>query len=199
MRPGNQRGGAAERRRSAALGPVAGGLPARRQPRAGPGPGRNGAVTRAGGRRPRPRPRHRQRPAHIPGRGCRASRQPRPGSSDPDATNDVRVALQHCLAGHALERPARQLTLNSHPGRGTHNRSICRAGQQLRRPPQSTKSAFSAALDPDRTTELTITATDWTYRPANKYASAQRRFSAMQGVYPVRAGETRAGQVAEDM
>jgi len=35
-------------------------------------------------------------------------------------------------------------------------------------------SAFSAALDPDRTTELTITATDWTYRPANKYASAQR-------------------------
>ena len=62
-----------------------------------------------------------------PGRGCRASRQPRPGSSDPDATNDVRVALGHCLAGHALEGPARQLTLNSHPGRGTHNRSICRA------------------------------------------------------------------------
>jgi hypothetical protein len=36
------------------------------------------------------------------------------------------------------------------------------------------ESAFSAALDPDRTTELTITVTDWTYRPANKYASAQR-------------------------
>ena len=34
--------------------------------------------------------------------------------------------------------------------------------------------AFSAALDPDRTTELTITATDWTYRPANKYAGTQR-------------------------
>ena len=28
-------------------------------------------------------------PAHIPGRGCRPSRQPRPGSSDPNATNDV--------------------------------------------------------------------------------------------------------------
>jgi hypothetical protein len=47
--------------------------------------------------------------------------------TDPDATNDVRVALEHCLAGNALERPTRQLTLNSHPGRGTHNRSICRA------------------------------------------------------------------------
>ena len=50
-----------------------------------------------------------------------------PGSSDPGATNDVRVALEHCLAGNALERLARQLTLNRHPGRGTHNRSICRA------------------------------------------------------------------------
>jgi hypothetical protein len=38
----------------------------------------------------------------------------------------------------------------------------------------SANSASSAALEPDRTTELTITATDWTYRPANKYASAQR-------------------------
>jgi hypothetical protein len=31
------------------------------------------------------------------------------------------MTMGHCLAGHALERPARQLTLNSHPGRGTHN------------------------------------------------------------------------------
>ena len=56
-----QRGGAADRRRSAALGPVAGRLPARRQPPAGPGPEPNGPVTRAGGRGPRSRPRHRQR------------------------------------------------------------------------------------------------------------------------------------------
>ena len=40
---------------------VAGRLPARRQPPAGPGPERNGAVTRAGGRGPRSRPRRRPR------------------------------------------------------------------------------------------------------------------------------------------
>jgi hypothetical protein len=45
----------------AALGCVAGRLLARRQPPAGPGPGRNRAVTRVGGRAPGSRPRHRQR------------------------------------------------------------------------------------------------------------------------------------------
>jgi hypothetical protein len=40
--------------------------------------------------------------------------------------------------------------------------------------PISTESAFSAALDPNRTTEMTITATDRRYRAANKYAEAQR-------------------------
>jgi hypothetical protein len=65
-------GGAAIRGRSSALGPVAGRVPAGRQPPASPGPGRNGAVTRAGGRPPRSRPRHRQRLLHIPGRGCGA-------------------------------------------------------------------------------------------------------------------------------
>ena len=61
MHPAHQRGGAADRGRAAALGSVAGRLPARRQPPAGPGPGRNGPVTRAGGHGPRPRPRHCQR------------------------------------------------------------------------------------------------------------------------------------------
>src|SRR5262249_22170754 len=54
VHPGNQRGGAADRGRPAALGSVAGRVPARRQPPAGPGPGRNGAVTRVGGRRQDP-------------------------------------------------------------------------------------------------------------------------------------------------
>jgi hypothetical protein len=31
------------------------------------------------------------------------------------------------LPENALEGPTRQLTPKSHPGRGTHNRSICRA------------------------------------------------------------------------
>ncbi|HEY0998989.1 MAG TPA: hypothetical protein VGD83_05070 [Streptosporangiaceae bacterium] len=35
-------------------------------------------------------------------------------------------------------------------------------------------SVFSAAFDPNRTTEMTITATDRRYRAANKYADAQR-------------------------
>ncbi len=61
MHPAHQRGGAAKRSRSAALGSVAGRLPDRQQPSAGPGPERNGAVPRAGGRGPRTRPRHRQR------------------------------------------------------------------------------------------------------------------------------------------
>ena len=61
MHLADQRGGAAHRRRSAALGSIAGRLPAHRQPPASPGPERNGAVTRAGGRGPRSRPQHRQR------------------------------------------------------------------------------------------------------------------------------------------
>ena len=58
MHPAHQRGGAANRSRSVALGSFAGRFPARRQPPAGPGPERNGALTRAGGRGPRSRPRH---------------------------------------------------------------------------------------------------------------------------------------------
>jgi hypothetical protein len=42
-----------------------------------------------------------------------------------------------------------------------------------------TKSAFSAALDPNRTTEMTITATDRRYRATNKYADAQRPLFGM--------------------
>lgn len=42
-------------------------------------------------------------------------------------------------------------------------------------------SAFSAALDPNRTTEMTITATDRRYRAANKYADSQRPLSGMAG------------------
>ena len=54
----------------------------------------------------------------------------------------------------------------------------------------------SAALDPDRTTELAITATDWTYRPANKYAAAQHPLfgsSRMFGVRPDAGGGWRSG------
>jgi hypothetical protein len=40
-------------------------------------------------------------------------------------------------------------------------------------------SAFSAALDPNRTTEMTITATDRRYRATNKYADAQRPLFGM--------------------
>ena len=66
MHPAHQRGGAADRSRTAALGSVAGRVPARRQPSTAPRPERNGAVTPAGGRGPRSRPRHRQRvlPGH---------------------------------------------------------------------------------------------------------------------------------------
>ena len=58
----DQRGVAAHRSRSAALGSVARRFPARRAADLpGPGPERNGAIARAGGRGPRSRPRHRQR------------------------------------------------------------------------------------------------------------------------------------------
>jgi len=103
MHPANQRGGTSDRGRPAALGPVAGRVPAGRQPPAGPGPSRNGAVTRAGGRQDLglapPAASAHPRPV------CRPSRQARPGSSDPDVRNDVRVALGHGLAGNALEGP----------------------------------------------------------------------------------------------
>lgn len=39
-------------------------------------------------------------------------------------------------------------------------------------------SAFSAALDPNCLTEVTITATDRRHRTANKHADAQHRYSA---------------------
>ena len=50
MCPAHQWDGAAYRSRPAALGPVDRRFPARRQPRGGPGPGRNGTVTWDGGR-----------------------------------------------------------------------------------------------------------------------------------------------------
>jgi hypothetical protein len=62
-------------------------------------------------------------------------------------------------------------------------------------PAQRAESAFRAALDPDRTTELTITATDWTYRPANKYASAQRPLFGRVGRRPT----MRSAQIARSV
>jgi Tn3 transposase DDE domain len=55
----------------------------------------------------------------------------------------VRVALGHCLAGNTLEGPARQLTLNSHPGRP---RITGRSA--ARRPPASRTATEHKVGDP---------------------------------------------------
>ena len=110
MPPAHQRGGAANRRRPAALGSVAGRLPARRQPPAGPGPEPNSAVTRAGGRGPRCRPRHCQRirqqyseppdrhqlqrePSHVPPRRRPANVRSSPLGKNTPGTSRPRTHL----------------------------------------------------------------------------------------------------------
>ena len=137
MRPAHQRGGAANRGRSAALGSFAGRLPARRQPPAGPGPERNGAVTRAGGRGPRSRPRHRQRiPRTIPATGPPPAaarnqrRSPRRQSTNVRSSPSAGPRAHHRQPAHrqaARQHPAER------PGRGAARVRPARA-HQLHRP-----------------------------------------------------------------
>ena len=137
MRPAHQRGGAAIRSRPAALGSVAGRLPARRQPPAGPGPERDEAVTRAGGRRPRTRPRHRQRILRDhpeppdrhqlrrePSLMCSPRRRPANLRSSPSGTNTRAPHRQPAHRQAARQQPA------EHPGHGAARARPARAHHQ---------------------------------------------------------------------
>ena len=157
MHPAHQRGGAANRSRSAALGSFAGRLPARRQPPAGPGPERNGAVTQAGGRGPRSRPRH--LPVDPPGlspatgpspaapTACVAAvvqmRRPcRPNAGPPGSTCGSGWA---CIPGRRPGRPPAwwARTFIAPPGwrrPGTGGRSWCRRRRRQRPPPAATRT-----------------------------------------------------------
>jgi hypothetical protein len=125
MHLADQRGGAAHRSRSAALGPVAGRLPAHRQPPASPGPERNGAVTQ--GRRPRakiaasapaadpPGPSRATGPSPAAARTqlmCSSRRRPANVRSSPAGKNTRAHHRQPAHRRAARQQPA------EHPGQG---------------------------------------------------------------------------------
>ena len=164
MHLADQRGGAAHRSRSAALGSVAGRLPAHRQPPAGSGPERNRAVTRAGGRGPRSRPQHRQRirqdhpeppdrhPLHRePSVMCPPRRRPANVRSSPAGTN-IRAHHRQPAHRHA-GASGRQRTLARalhEYGRLVRTICICRyvVGEELRRRHAASSTRARACCPP---------------------------------------------------
>ena len=149
MHPAHQRGGTANRSRSAALGSLAGRLPAHRQPPAGPGAERNGTVTRAGGRGPRSRPRHRQRirqdHPQPPDRhqlhrepSVMCSSRRRPPSSGPDqrgrTSGPLPTACSSPRWSQRLDKDPGQCAARVRPTRAHHlNLPLCRRSEELRR------------------------------------------------------------------